>query len=95
MKNAVDDQLGPFMMSVAISPIQLSPAVIEVRLCWLSFSLTFPGMMIEKLGSVPLAASVLNCAKLAAFFTSAVSQQSARDGQIAQPSPAGCLPPPS
>src|SRR5262249_54460636 len=93
MNSAVDDHSGPLMRALASWPVQLSPAAIEVRLCWLYFSSMLPGMMIEKRGRVPWAASAVNCGMVDMCCCWAVSQQSASDGQIAHPSLAGGLAP--
>jgi hypothetical protein len=55
MKMAVELQSGPFSIALTIFPIQLSPCAIELSLCWDCGGF---GVTIEKLGSVPAAASV-------------------------------------
>src|SRR5262249_13319946 len=87
MNKAVEAHLGPSMTALAIWPIQLSPAVIEVPLCWESGVGWWPGTTREKLGRLPACASVTNCSGSRMWLCWAY-RHSAIDGQVAQMYPA-------
>src|SRR5438309_3305926 len=82
MKIAVERQSGPFMMVRTTCSIQLSPLIIENRLCWLFTSF---GSTIEKFGRWPAFASEMTRRESTILERSRVLMQSANVGQIAHP----------
>ena len=67
MKIAVLSASGPFSTAATIRPIQLSPASIDLPLCWLVSAPIaavedLDGVSTEYAGSLPAAASVSTCA---------------------------------
>src|SRR5437588_8382440 len=82
MKTVVESHSGPCMMAFTTRAIQLSPSLMENRLCWLFTSL---GSTTEKFGRVPACASRMTWREGTMLCRWCVLMQSANVGQMAQP----------